>query len=289
MDTFFLNELKMCCAAINNDKGNANGISRVIEAYNCIIEFSETARSEGLLALEEACGKLDRDDTTQGFLMIELMQVIDGTEPDIVSEMGINMIAANRYSSYECLIMLMYYKGVLLLQRGDNVMLLENYLQSLMPVFLRELLLKQNAAKDNEGQIKKNEENDKWIRKLCEDNKGIDERDYSIINQTALTLLEMSDKEIQRILRETSNDDIVTAMIELPGRARARIFDNVSPKLGRLLVEDLIHKGQVTFGEVEKACVAIMRMVIKLETAGEIAQHNLTVLKFVLGVYDCKA
>ena len=114
----------------------------------------------------------------------------------------------------------------------------------------------------------------------------IAERDYSIINQTALTLLDMSDVEIQRLLRETENRDVVTAMIELPGKARARIFDNISSRLGRMMAEEVMHRGPVTFGEVEKACVTLMRKVIKLEADGEIAHHNLTVLKFVIGLYD---
>ena len=51
MDTFFLNELKSCCADINADRENAGGISRVLGAYRRIMDFSELARQEGLLAL----------------------------------------------------------------------------------------------------------------------------------------------------------------------------------------------------------------------------------------------
>ena len=124
------------------------------------------------------------------------------------------------------------------------------------------------------------------MRSLCEDNREVDERDYSIVNQTSLTLLEMSDKEIQTILRHITNDDLVMAMIELPGRVRARIFDNTSTRFARMLAEDVMCKGKVTLSEVEKSCVNIMRTVIKLEAEGEIAHHNLTVQKFVIGVYD---
>ena len=95
------------------------------------------------------------------------------------------------------------------------------------------------------------------------------ERDYSIINQTALTLLEMSDTELQTILRNTDNHDIEMAMKELPGMARAHIFENVSVRLGRMIAEDIVKMGKVPLGEVEKACVAIMKKVIKLEADGE--------------------
>lgn len=39
MDTFFLNELKSCCADINADRENAGGISRVLGAYRRIMDF----------------------------------------------------------------------------------------------------------------------------------------------------------------------------------------------------------------------------------------------------------
>lgn len=98
--------------------------------------------------------------------------------------------------------------------------------------------------------------------------------------------MELSDAEIQRVLRETENRDIVTAMIELPGRARARIFDNTSKRLGEMMAHDLMCRGTVSLSEIEKACVTIVKTVIKLEAEGEIAHHNLTVLKFVMGIYD---
>lgn len=286
MDTFFLNELKKCCTDVNNDKENVNGISGVIDAYKRITAFAKSARSEGLPALEEACGHLDRTDVTQEVLFKELMLILDGTEKQQVASIGMNLFAADDFSSYEGLIVLMYCKGALLLQDGVAINLLENYLQSMMPMFLRKILVQKISGDKMPEQAKERVEGDKWVRALCEDNRAIDERDYSIINQTALTLLDMSDVEIQRLLRETENRDVVTAMIELPGKARARIFDNISSRLGRMMAEEVMHRGPVTFGEVEKACVTLMRKVIKLEADGEIAHHNLTVLKFVIGLYD---
>ena len=81
MDTFFLNGLKSCCADINADRENAGGISGVMDAYRRIMDFSELARQEGLLALCDACDKLDKSDRTQGFLFRLMMQVVDGDEP----------------------------------------------------------------------------------------------------------------------------------------------------------------------------------------------------------------
>lgn len=286
MDTFFLNELRMCCADINNDKDNINAISRVIDAYKRVMSFVELARREGLIALEEACEDLNQNDIAQKFLFKGLMMIVDGTEPEIVSEMGMNRIAVNACHSYEGLIILMYHKAVLMMQQGDNPLVIGAYMQSLMPEFLEEILVRKMREKEQAVPEEKTDEGNKWVRSLCEDNKAIDERDYSIINQTALTLMQMSDGEIQRLLRETENSDVVTAMVELPGKARARLFDNMSTRLRKMVAEDVMKIGPVTFSDVEKACVTMMRKVIKLEAEGEIASRNLTVLKFVIGVYD---
>lgn len=286
MDTFFLNELKKCCTDINSDKDNASGISEVIEAYKRILFLGDLAGKEGLLALSEACEQLNKDDMTQEFLFRQMMRVVDGIEPELAAEMGTNAIAANDNVSYERLIMLMYHKAATLIQTGVTISTLGDYIQSMLPVFLRNIVLKKISEEADSRRAKEKEENSKWIRALCEDNKVIDERDYSIINQTALLLLELSDPEIQRVLRETENKDIVTAMIELPGLARARIFDNTSTRLGEMLAHDVMCRGKVSLSEVEKACISIMKNVIKLEAEGELAHHNLTVLKFVIGIYD---
>ena len=72
MDTFFLNELKMCCAEINSDRENEDGISRVVDACKRAISFSEMVVNEGMIALDAACDDLDEDDITQKFLHIEV-------------------------------------------------------------------------------------------------------------------------------------------------------------------------------------------------------------------------
>ena len=61
MDTFFLNELKMCCAEINSDRENEDGISRVVDACKRAISFSEMVVNEGMIALDAACDDLDED------------------------------------------------------------------------------------------------------------------------------------------------------------------------------------------------------------------------------------
>ena len=60
------------------------------------------------------------------------MLVVDGTDPELVAEIGMNRIVANGFSSFEGLVALMYYKAALMIQSGVNPCVIEEYLKSLI-------------------------------------------------------------------------------------------------------------------------------------------------------------
>ena len=282
MNNIFYNELRKCCKEMYGDRENSEKISRVIEAYDRAILFSDIARKKGLLALEEASERLDLNDATQEFLFQSIMLVVDGTDPDLVTEIGLNRIVANSFSSFEGFVVLMYYKAALMIQSGVNPRDIEEYLKSLMPDFARKVLSQKELAKAS----KEIEDDKELILALCKDDKEINEKDHSIVNQTAMTLMELSDREMQRLLRDTDNIDSIMVMKGLPGKARARIFDNVSNRLGIMLAKDMLYMGPVRMKDVEEACVTIMKTVIKLEERGEIVSHDFAILKVVIDMYE---
>lgn len=286
MNNIFYNELRRCCNEMYGDRDNSEKISKVNEAYDRAILFSNTARKEGLLALEEASKGLDLDDVTQEFLFQSIMLVVDGTDPELVAESGMNKIIANGFSSFEGLVVLMYYKAALMIQSGVNPRIIKEYLQSLMPDFVRQAL----SQKIREGELakasKEIEDDKEWMLSLCKDDREINEKDHSLVNQTAMTLMELSDREMQSLLRDTDNNELIMAMKGLPGKARSRIFDNVSTNLGILLAKDLVYMGPVRMKDVEKACVTMMKTVIKLEERGEIVSHDFAIMKVVIDMYE---
>ena len=107
MNNIFYSELRKCCNEMYSDRENSEKISKVIEAYDRAILFSDIARKEGLLALEEASEGLDLIDVTQEFLLQSIMLVVDGTDPELVAEIGMNRIVANSFSSFEGFAMLL--------------------------------------------------------------------------------------------------------------------------------------------------------------------------------------
>jgi len=248
MNNIFFTELRRCCNEMYSDRENSEKISRVIESYDRAISFSDTARKEGLLALEEASEGLDLNDVTQEFLLQSIMLVLDGTDPDLVAEIGMNRIVANSFSSFEGFVVLMYYKAALMIQSGVNPRVIEEYLKSLMPDFVRKVLSQKDCEKELTKASKEIEDDKELILSLCIDDKEINEKDHSIVNQTAMTLMELSDREMQRILRDTDNIDLIMVMKGLPGKARTRIFDNVSNRLGIMLASSEVPRIAGTFG-----------------------------------------
>lgn len=101
MNTIFHNELQEKYSEIHNNAANDVIISKVIDAYNRVLYFDDLARKEGLLALDEACGKLDPEDSTQVYLKRLITLVIEGTDPQIVKEIGMNMIISGCFRSYD--------------------------------------------------------------------------------------------------------------------------------------------------------------------------------------------
>lgn len=268
---------------IRLEGSSANENAKVIDAYDLIKELAKVARKEGLLALEECAEKLKIKDQSTELLFELLMLLVDGTDPQILAEIGINRIIVNNLTSYDGLISLLFFQGSLMIQAGMNPYLMDIYLMSMIPDSCKKIL----EERKFENQFSEvSEQSVDLIRRLCEDDKGEDYEDYGIVNQTALTFIAISDKSMERLLREIDNTCIAIAMKAMPGKGRKRVFDNVSTRLGKLLAEDMTFMGPVPMRDVEEACKDILKKFIRLVDYGEIIGFDITVLKIVLDIYD---
>ena len=257
--------------------------AKVIDAYDLVKELANVARREGLLALEECAENFDIIDESMELFSALLMLLVDGTDPKILAEIGINKIIANNLPSYDGLISLIYFRGSLMIQAGMNPYLIDVYLKSMMPDSCRKIIEKREREKKLSQVTDQPEDS---IRRLCEDDKEPDNEDYGIVNQTALTFIAISDKSMERLLREIDNTCIAVAMKAMPGKARKRVFDNVSTRLGILLAEDMAFMGPIRMKDVEEACKDILKIFVRLVDYGEIVGFDASVLKVVLDIYD---
>lgn len=288
MNQIFFMELKNKCNEIKNDANNQEKINQVIKTYDTVINFSNLARQEGLLALEEEAAKLDKSSNSEPdlFFKFMIMMVVDGTEPTLVEEAGMNRCIAFNLPSYDGLMNLIYLKGALMIQVGSNPAVIKYFLQTMMPLnILKILQQKENSDVLPERIIQVKKEKN-LIASLCRENEKIDEHDHSIIGQLSITIEKLSDNEMQRILREIDNNTLSVAMKGLSGTVRKKFFDNLSSRLGQLIAKDVVYMGPVRLRDVEQSCVKIMKIYIKLADSGEITSTYTQNAKLVLDIYE---
>ena len=280
MKSLFFMELKNRTTEIMADKNNETGIGKVLDAVKLITQIFNIVRNEGLLAMEERGEKLGIN-VTDVFLSDCIMLVVDGTEPELYREIGFAKYYTAGLFGYDALICLIYLKGLELIQAGENPRVFEEYIKAMLPANIREILEKTQNNNVVQTQVS---EKDK-IKMLCMDGTMV-ENDYSILGQTATTLIKLTDREMQRLLREVDNTSLAIAMKGLPGQARKKIFSNVSERLCTLIIEDMEYMGPVRMCDVDDCCAKMMTVLLKMESSGEIADRNFEALKVVLDIYN---
>lgn len=84
-------------------------------------------------------------------------------------------------------------------------------------------------------------------------------------------ILQIQDKDIQKILREVDRKDLALALKIADDRLKTKIFANMSERAADLLKEELQYMGPVKLKEVESAQAKIIDVVKTLEENGEIS------------------
>lgn len=286
MRTFLIDELRNKCNEISLLDNETVMVSKVIEAYERILKFADTARKEGLLELEEIATGLDMNDDTQGFFFKIISLVVDGTEPVNVLKIATNRYVTMNPQGFQGLMCLMYIEGGLMIQAGENQFIVKEMLRSMLPKEVVDELFRRECENALPNALAEAESERNMVFELCKDDKDIDEKDHSIISEAAKTLISLSDKDVQRLLRDISNSTLSVAMKGLPGKARARIFNNMSERLAVMLAKDMSYMGPVRLKDVEEECVKLMKALLKLADSCEIQEYDFSILKVVIDMFD---
>jgi flagellar motor switch protein FliG len=84
-------------------------------------------------------------------------------------------------------------------------------------------------------------------------------------------IINISDKDIQKILREVDRKDLALSLKIADERLKEKIFKNMSERAADLLKEELQYMGMVKLKEVEDAQARIIDIIKALEEAGQIS------------------
>ena len=100
-----------------------------------LVNLSQIARKEGLLALEDSFTRLPESD---GFDTLKMLMrlIVDGTDPDLIEEMALMKYFASAIKDYSALQHLIMMIGAAAIQAGENPRVLEEELALALPKHL---------------------------------------------------------------------------------------------------------------------------------------------------------
>ena len=298
MRDVFFTELKKSIEEIRksesarSQKDLTEGCDLLIGTVDRMCELSLLARKGGLIALEEVTQKLD-DFPGGKHLKQMLLGVVDGIDPDLLEEMMFMRYCTASLCDYEALQYLIVMYGTLSIQSGMNPRVLEEALICLLPEEVAEeyeerKIRKEEAEKSNSpGAI--DAARAEQIDRICSDEISSEitpgDEYYYIVKLLEEVCVRMDDRSMQRILREIDSTDLVCAMKLLGGRARRKIFDNMSERLAGMIAEDFAFAGPVRMIDAGDACKKMLCIFLKLVDTGEIAYDDDVLVKGMASIF----
>lgn len=200
---------------------------KCIKTIPRILEFADIARRQGLLAFESLTNEDD-----DFILKIAVALIVDGTDPFIVKNILNNFILSGSYNSYEKLNACIITEGFLSIQSGENPKMIQLKLVS---------MLGEKICAEQFGEaIMNTNQQERYLEALAklEDNKP---EALNECRQFEELFLSLNDSTIQRILRDTTNDDCVVAFSGCSHKGIKKILNNLSLRLAELILNDIMY------------------------------------------------
>jgi hypothetical protein len=260
------------------DKAEAEeGTKLLVGAVEKVLELGKLTRREGLLALELVTGDMEKSGA-DGYLFTLLRLIVDGTEPQIVEEIGTAKYFASCVSGYEALQRIAYLWGTLSIQAGTNPHTMEQQLLSAMPESVCEAYEeKQTEAAWKAVEDYGNPRDIVLVEKYSTKESPIKFGDDAYFITRILDYLfkeGLEDRAVQRTLRDIDNSDIALVMKVLSGEACSHIFNNLSQALAIMIAQDIEYMGRVPLNEIVEAEYRVLRVIAALYGKAEILVKN---------------
>ena len=240
----------------NADLGIKEQQNKVINAAKNLMKLADLARKEGLLVLEDIAKT-----ETSDFLRQLILLVVDGTFPEIIAEIGTNIYWTKAPNNADAMVDYMYLRGMLGIQNGDNLRVLESILMSLMPAKLHQEYCAQMEILHQQEDIEKPfsihptfQDSD-----VCKSIQNLENRVSSLHNRC-----------IQRILRELDNKDLAICIYVLQQETRKKVLSNLSTGLAHAIMEDVMLCVAISEKDVNASAIKALNTINALLESGEI-------------------
>ena len=220
---------------------------QVIDAAKNIMRLADVARKEGLLALENMVETLRSD-----YLRQLIILVVDGTFPDMITEIATNLYWTNAPVGVNAMVDYIYLRGMLGIQNGENLAILNKLLMSLMPAEL----LHQNEEVQNLFNIHPSFQNDSGI--------------WESIHNLENIISHLPNRCIQRLLRELDHQSLAICIYVLQQEVRKKLLDNLSAGLAHSIVDEVVFCVSISEKDVASSILKVLDTIQFLMETGEI-------------------
>lgn len=229
---------------------------KCMDLIDKFVKLCEIARINGIIALEDNLG-----DEKNPIIRKGLQLIVDGTDPDYVSDILKNNIYLCGYSGRKLLEQFIIYDGILSIQNGTN----PRYLKLRLFSYLGEY---GNAMDYGPGR-KEAEEYKDYLSDLQNDTSpGLKD---NILDPLFSCI---DDRGIQRLLREIDTHIFAMAVTGVSGKTKLRIYNNMSMYAGIILKEEIKNLWGIPEKMVMEAQVSIKNICAKLEDQAEIVVNR---------------
>lgn len=230
--------------------------------------FAESARTYGLLAVEEEAAHLNLENRAEEILNEAAQLIVDGCNPECVAEVLSNEYWISRLDGYEATAVYMGIRGALLVQKETHPYSVQIMVSSMIPIEIREKCMEVCRGYEAQKQ-KKNEEIAKvFFETDFSRSEGLEVREAMDLLEREMICL--TDTEIQRLLREVDNNYLVPALIGMRQKARQAIAGNMSARLRGMIMEDCYRLADIDDCEIAEGAVYVMEKLKVLQACGEI-------------------
>ncbi len=140
MRDIFLYELRGVVADIRVIEETATSLEKeqdrkiLLDSIDECMKLARISRTEGLLSVEEyLCQNYKEKDTVKSVVKFLGYLMVDGTDPTILEEISLSRYFSTITDPYESLAVLMYIRGLLAIQNGENETVIRNMLIAMLP------------------------------------------------------------------------------------------------------------------------------------------------------------
>lgn len=261
-----------------NAEVNEKNQGLLLDSVRKIISLSNTARREGLLALEDAVSNFT-EAGGEKYIKSMILLIVDGTDPELVEEIGWVRYFSSGIKDYDAVSYLLCLTGALAIQAGENPRLTEVKLLAMIPEELTDVYRKKEEEKVHS--CPKKESDMSRVEALYKGELAVepDDDSYFLMKLADYAFRKIDDRGMQRLLQNVDKHDLALAMKGLSGEARQCFLKNVSQQFAVMIAEDMEFMGAVRVRDVAVATRNIFNTLLKLISYGEIVSDESMMFK----------